>query len=109
MHTGCRRSLTLKAIANARPHLTYMHGCNGAHIVMYMLCATGGERIDLFKVSVKNGAVALTYKDTVSTPKLASAHAMLNDVVLISPDELYITQVSCQPINILHTCSTYFK
>jgi hypothetical protein len=86
-----------------------MHGCNGAHIVMYMLCATGGERIDLFKVSVKNGAVALTYQDTVSPPNLASAHAMLNDVVLISPNELYVTQVPCHFLlsflHVVHTSS----
>jgi hypothetical protein len=61
---------------------------------------TGGERIDLFSVSVQKGVVALTYKSTVSPANLASSHAMLNDVVLISPDELYVTQVTCQPCSI---------
>jgi hypothetical protein len=95
MCTYCRWSLSLEAAAAQISHLIHVHCCACSHVVMCMLCATGGERIDLFKVRVQNGAVTLTYKDTVSPPNLASAHAMLNDLVLINPDELYVTQVTC--------------
>jgi len=82
------------------PHGIYLYENSGERLLFVInhAYAKGGERIDVFKVKGNNFEdVSVKYFQTIKPEVFAQLTGILNDLVVVEPGKLYVTQYRAFP------------